>query len=388
MSLTKVMDLLKYALWNDGIPYADEDVYAEMKQHTVAALAAPILQDLCLPVELKNAWVRTILMQRVKYLKTVHVQSFLPLSVPYVILKGTSAAQYYPHPEYRAMGDIDIMTRREDCSAACDMLLQDGFTEVIDNGHSDKERHREFVKDSIIIEVHAFFASLNDPKCAMYLDDLIIGNINPTHVLPDLVNGLVLLEHISQHLEHGLGLRQIIDWMMFVDKCLPESEWPTFRIMAQNIGLEKLAVTASRMCEMYLGLPHREWCADADEKLCGELMEYVFECGNFGNKWSQEHNASKLLSYARTVGSAMKLLQKNGLENWNAAKKHMFLRPFAWIYQAGRFVFKGLSQEDALYKLKAELKEARKRNKMFDSLGVKQRSRGLVVYKDGRYIKK
>ena len=33
-----------------------------------------------------------------------------------------------------------------------------------------------------------------------------------------------------------------------------------------------------------------------------------------------------------------------------------------------------------------EYEEAKKRNEMFDALGVKRLSKGLVVYKNGRYV--
>lgn len=38
-------------------------------------------------------------------------------------------------------------------------------------------------------------------------------------------------------------------------------------------------------------------------------------------------------------------------------------------------------------KLKEEYKEARRRNDMFDKLGVKQTANGLAMYKEGKYVK-
>ncbi len=382
-----VMDLIRFSLWHEGQACADRETFLEMKQHTVAGLAASALQEMSLPEDLKKEWGLTALMQAANYHKLLYIQESLPVTVPYVILKGTAAAQYYPVPEYRSMGDIDIMTRREDYEKACEMLLNGGWHEINCKDHSDEHRHREFVRGGAIVEVHAYFASLNDPAQAEYLDDLIIENITPSHVLPDPVNGLALLEHISQHMEHGLGLRQIIDWMMFVHRCLPDEKWPDFRAMAQNIGLEQLAKVTARMCEMYLGLPQRKWCADADEKLCASLMDYVFNCGNFGNKWENEEHRSKLITYSRTPRAALKLFREIGVQNWKAAQKYRILRPLAWLYQAGRFFLKGITQKGSIIALKAEFDEAGRRNRMFDALGIKQRSKGLAVYKDGKYVK-
>lgn len=381
----RLFDVIKYALWNTGIAAADQEIYDEMKTHAIAALPGSVLMDLSLSPELLKDWEKEIVRHVAQYYHFVHAQSVLPISVPYVILKGTSAAQYYPYPEYRAMGDIDIMTRREDYEAACQMLLAHGYKEIIDEKDT---RHREFEKRNIIVEVHAYFASLNDPAQAKYLDDLIIENINPSHVLPDLVNGLVLLEHISQHMEHGLGLRQIIDWMMFVDKCLPDEKWPEFQVMAENIGLIQLAKVSTRMCEMYLGLPFRKWCSDVDEVLCLSLIDYIFNCGNFGNKWKEEGTRSKLITYSRSPKAALELFMDAGVQNWKAAQKYRILRPLAVMYQAGRYFLKGITQKGSVFALKSELDEAKQRNKMFDALGVKQRSKGLVVYKDGMYVKR
>ena len=376
--------VIRKSLWNKGVAYADQEVYEEMRMHGLVALPASVIRELSLTDELLDTWKKAIISQVRGYCVYTEAQASLPITVPYVILKGTEAAKYYPYPEYRAMGDIDIMTPREDFETACDLLISAGYEEL-NNGEL---RHREFIKNGIIIEVHRYFASLNDPGQAEYLDDLIIENINPSHVLPDMVNGLVLLEHISQHLEHGLGLRQIIDWMMFVNECLPESKWPEFRELAQNIGLEKLAIVATRMCEVYMALPSRGWCNSVDEDLCERFMEYVLNSGNFGNKWDNESSAgTKVLTYSRTPQAAFRLLQKNGEKNWKLAQDHPALKSFAWIYQAGIYIGKGLVRKNAASKLKEEFESARERNALLDALCVKQTSKGLAVFKDGKYVK-
>lgn len=378
-----MLELIKLSLWGTGHPIVDRDTYDDMKQHAITALPIPYLAELGLSPELKNEWTLCALQQVYFYSKSNHVQSNLPLSVPYVILKGTSAAQYYPYPEYRTMGDIDIMTRREDYEIACKQLVENGY-------RIENEIYKEttLVKDDICIDLHRQFASLNNPEHVKYLDDLIIENINSTHMLPDSINGLVLLDHINQHLEDGLGLRQIIDWMMFVDKCLTDEKWPEFYEQTKRIGLEKLAIVCTRMCVIYLGLPRREWCAKADTSLCEQLMDYVLACGNFGiKKTSDSYISENVFTYIRTPKAWLKLLQRQGMVNWKAAREHKFLKPFAWIYQLLRYVSKGLKRDQAISRMKQEYVAAGKKKAMFDALGVKTTAKGLVMYKDGKYIK-
>lgn len=379
-----VFKIIQSSLW--GLPLdieITEDDFDEMKKHAIESLAFGVLSEFKTTDVLRRKWKDHCLRQLILYTNYIHAESKLNITVPYVILKGTSAAQYYPYPSYRMMGDIDIMTRKDDFSKAYEDLLQNGYVEI-----KTLEREISFIKNGIVVELHRHFAALNNPIQAEYLDNKIINNITPTHVLPDMINGLVLLEHISQHMEHGIGLRQIIDWMMFVDKCLPDSKWHNFKYMAEEIGLLKLAITVTRICEIYMGLSRREWCADADEDLCNELLEYICACGNFGYKQKDESAISeRAFIHMRNPVSTIRLLQKRGTINWKLAKKCAFFRPLAWLYQAVRYSFKGLSREKALTKLYMEYRIAKKRKNMFDALGIIQASKGSVVLKDGKYIK-
>lgn len=380
-----MLSLLKVAIWGGDIAnlYVTQHIYEELKLHAVESLPASIMKFIDMQMDIRKQWKEDILRQIAYCCAYRHEETHLPITVPYIVLKGSAAAKYYPHPEYRTMGDIDIITRREDFEEAIQQLMENGY-------HITKKLDREIglSKNGIMVEVHRYFALLNDTSKAKYLDDLIIENITASHYLPDLINGLVLLEHIDQHMEGGIGLRQIIDWMMFVDKCLPDEKWPEFREMAAQIGLEELAVVTTRMCEIYLGLTSRAWSAGANQHLCKELMNYVLGCGNFGNKRIDDSSiVENAFTYARTPQATIKLLNSRGLANWKAAQKHRFLRPFAWIYQAFRYASRGLGREAAIRKLLKEHKAAQARNDLFDALGIKRVSIGRAVFKDGKYIK-
>ncbi len=373
-----IFQLLKAAIWEHptSLGSVSYELFQEIRDHAVAALITPILSNLDMTDELRTEWKTLIFQQISNFTHYVYEQVSLPISVPYVILKGLAAAKYYPYPEYRTMGDIDILTKREDYETACTMLINSGYWEITQDDEEDAGRHRSFTKGGIMIEVHVSFALLKDSRKEKILDDILIENINDSHYLPDMANGLVLLDHINQHLAAGLGLRQIIDWMMFVDKCLPDEKWPEFQGMARMVGLEKLAITVTRMCVLYLGLPEKEWCISADKPLCKELMEYVLACGNFGfSKKSDESSMGEgFFTYVKSLGTFFHLLHMRGLVNWPAAKKHVWLRPFAWIYQFFRYLLKGLGRDKAVFKLKKEYAAAKKKNNMLDRLGVRRYS--------------
>lgn len=384
---TNVLSIIRTALWDEPfVGTINEDDYVEMQKQAVLTLIGPCLAKYHMSQHLFEKWRLSCIQQVYSYARYRRFQDQLPISVPYVILKGTSAGQYYPYPEYRTMGDIDIMTKREDFDIAYHELLANGFRII-----KTLNRETSFVKNGYVLELHTFFASLNDTKKAKYLDDMIIENINVSHRLPELVNGLTILEHISQHLEHGLGLRQVIDWMMFAYRYLSDDRWNSFKKLADDIGLAKLALVLTKMCVEYLGLPSLKWCECSKIKngLCEQLMDYILSNGNFGGKRNSDSAISEnVLVSTRNPISTIKLLQQRGMKNWKAAKSHRILQRFAWLYQAGRYISKGFQRENAIIKVHNEYKAAQKKKKMFDELGVIQASKGFIIYKDGEYRKK
>ncbi len=375
-----IFELIKLSLWGEGHPVVDTAVYQEMKDQAIAVLPASVLSSLNLSPELARKWRNTVFQHVAYNANYIFVQSSLPINVPYAILKGTSAAQYYPHPEYRTMGDIDIITRQEDFNLSCEMLKENAWSETTNNSDMKRGRHRTFAKKGITVEVHAFFASMTDVQKAKAFDDFIISNIAENHVLPDLINGLVLIEHVNQHMEQGIGLRQIIDWMMFVDKCLTDDRWEEFETMVTEIGLKKLAVVVTRMCEIHLGLSPHRWCAEANEKACRDLMEYVMKCGNFGVKLNQTDTVyvGRLYQLCHPI-MTIKELQQKGCESFKIARNPI-LKPFAWIIEGAR----RLNKSRYIF---GDYKNARKINTLFKSLGVKRNANGLVFFENGRYYK-
>ena len=64
------------------------------------------------------------------------------------------------------------------------------------------------------------------------------------------------------------------------------------------------------------------------------------------------------------------------------------MKPLAFVYQATRYIFMGFKREKALLQIKNEYELAKQRRHLFESLGVKQKGKGLAVYIDGHYIKR
>lgn len=359
-----------------------KECYLFLQKHAIATVASDIIKYI--PEEYTNTkleWKNKIYSNVSFYTRLVKRQeqiltTFQKKHIPVVVLKGTSVARYYPKPQLRTMGDIDLLVRPEYYKQAVCCLLELGCNETTSKIDEERGRHKSFFYVDVEIELHHFFSSkYMDEDKAEILDSILFDAITENRtVLPDLENGLVLLAHIEQHLKGGLGLRQIIDWFMFVRACLDDEMWySSFEEKAKLTGLDTLAIIVTRMCQIYLGLTTDiTWCKDADEAICNELMQYVLDCGNFGRsrEMLQSGSTSKLPSIKHPI-QFFKYIQSHGEKNWNALKKHPWLKPFAWIYQSCRYIKLAFQNKVTPNKLKAIYDEGNKRNEMFAALGLK-----------------
>ena len=298
-------------------------------------------------------------------------------NIPFVILKGSASGYFYPEPMDRLMGDIDLLVKPEDFNRALELLLRSG--EYV----SENFRHISLNIHGIHVELHRAYSMFNDQIRNDMLDTLLFRAIDHARyvsidqyhfpMLPSLENGLVLLSHISTHLENGLGLRQIVDWMMYVHQELTDEFWhDQFEPIVKSLGLHTLAVTVTRMCQIYLGLPSDlTWCTSADTQLCSNLLDYVFQQGNFGKKLPKGFNqTTSVLHTAKNMHSLFRALQYRGCINWKAAKKHPWLKPFAWLYQGFRYLHAGLQLKHPISFLRNVFSQENRHDTLLDQLGV------------------
>lgn len=371
--------LIRASLFEDEPVELDnwQEVFQEMKRQTIAALAGEWLKTH--PIEGTKEWSVFCLQQQSRWIQLMHGQAKLlelleEKNIPCVILKGASAACAYPHPNLRVMGDVDFLVKRADYERTASVLEENGYH--LAHEKNPKMHHYAYVKDGISFELHkrmhiikdsneellALFESGIDQRKIRRIDDFSFP------VLPDALNGLVLLFHINQHLREGLGLRQIIDWMMFMNE-LPKDIWENEMLpILREYEMEKLANSITAMCQKYLGL--RQIVQNPDDYPCQELMEYILYRGNFGRNNGVQGKISRFIYAAPDIKHFFAKLQEGGVISWKAAKKYRFLRPFAWIYQIFRVLGILLRSRLTAEDYKKQRDEARKEERLMEMLGL------------------
>ena len=374
-----LLQAIQKSFWNKDITFPENTdwnaVLKEAEDQTVLGIVISVA-----PEEYQKEWKGRVSHITAQFVRILHYQEQLckllkENDIPMVILKGTAAAIYYPNPSQRTMGDIDYLVPQLYYNTAKEILVESQYLLESD---SEDARNIHIHKDNIIFEQHQCFSS-EDIRIEEYitngLSELVIGKVYGSEfpMLPRLANGLVLLGHMAQHLKDGLGLRQVIDWMMYVNCELNDEFWSKeFEKAAEEVGLKQLAVITTRMCQMYLGLSEMiQWCKSADAELSTSLMEEFLSSGNFDRKRG-------INSVIETVSAGLKRngffrqLQISGERNWKAYHKHKWLKPFAWIYQGCRYVRKGIKTKQSCAQIKKDIKQGKQRNELYQRLKIGQ----------------
>lgn len=360
----------------EGIDW--QEVFSESKKQCIGAIVFYGLAS-CVPEEVKRQWAlynTTNLAHGVCLLHETQTLTdlFRENGIPFTVLKGSAAAVYYPEPLYRTMGDIDLFVLPEDFDRARDCMLARDYAP--DKREEDNPRHMIFFRNGIRFELHHYFGGPGSEmdryivRAFPRVESASVGG-KEFRMLPTLENGLVILDHIRQELQTGLGIRQILDWAMYVNAALDDDFWDrAFRAAAAELGLEKLARTMTLMAQRHLGLnPGLRWCADADSAVADRLMDNLIVSGNFGQNNGSGAAIERTAAAFRRVGF-FRHLQHAGEYNWRAYREHRWLKPFAWLYQIGRYIIQGLRTRRSGSQIREDAARGADRHRLLKDLGL------------------
>ena len=371
-----LLELIKVSQFGGEVsPSSDfSGIVDEARKQSVLGLVAPVLPKECLTGEDAH----TVERQYANYVRYLHEEDELKkvldrVGIPFVILKGNAAAVYYKDPSLRTMGDIDFLVRPDDFTRARAVMLENGFS--LEHEGEEYTRHIAFSKNKVSFELHKKFSHED-----VDLEEYMLAGLEARELrsiqgyefpmLPKLSNGLVLLDHMRNHLRSGLGLRQIVDWMMFVHAELDDGFWAEFGPVTASKKLDTLALVVTRMCQMYMGLDESiTWCRGADEETCRMLMENVLTSGNFGRKQGKGNRIEAVTTAFRSEGF-FRRLQRAGEYNWKAYKKHRWLKPSCWIYQMFRYARQGLQTKRSSAQMREDAKRGKERYELLKRLGI------------------
>lgn len=385
--------LLSLALHNKALERLSPDVdYARViavaESHKVMALLHPVLEHAGLQESIWKIVDRkgeqTVRQSyRLLMLSRYVIGLLKENGIDAILLKGCGTAAWYPVPELRKSGDIDLLFKSEDeTRKALQILAQQGFVTTEDqpaNHHIVCES-----RDSVSLELHMSLAEpFDSEKTNRFLADCqkeyfahrrVVDCMGVAFELTsDGYHAFYLLLHMLQHyVRAGFGVKLLCDWVVFWESPLSEEEKKIFLRLTQESGTFGFAVMMTRVCVKYLGLREKqvEFLMQAELKdvcdLTEELMAEIFEAEEFGHSSKDRMvvlRGTGLMDYAREFHHQMKL-------NYPKAGKIMVLYPVLWIMTLCGFLYRNRT----LRKVSGRqiLKKAKKRSQLTEQMRLFQ----------------
>lgn len=385
--------LLSLALHNKALERLSPDVdYARViavaESHKVMALLHPVLEHAGLQESIWKIVDRkgeqTVRQSyRLLMLSRYVIGLLKENGIDAILLKGCGTAAWYPVPELRKSGDIDLLFKSEDeTRKALQILAQQGFVTTEDqpaNHHIVCES-----RDSVSLELHMSLAEpFDSEKTNRFLADCqkeyfahrrVVDCMGVAFELTsDGYHAFYLLLHMLQHyVRAGFGVKLLCDWVVFWESPLSEEEKKIFLRLTQESGTFGFAVMMTRVCVKYLGLREKqvEFLMQAEPKdvcdLTEELMAEIFEAEEFGHSSKDRMvvlRGTGLMDYAREFHHQMKL-------NYPKAGKIMVLYPVLWVMTLWGF----LHRNRTLRKVSSRqiLQNAKKRSQLTEQMRLFQ----------------
>lgn len=292
-----------------------------------------------------------------------------------VLLKGATAAVYYPNLLYRKSGDIDILIFDEDKLA--DVQKQMEALNYKKNETQSALHHVVFSNDEgIEVEIHTMLA---EPFDNMKVNDMLDGLKNDIResivrkeilgieipVLREDYQAFELLLHMLQHyLRSGFGIRLLCDWVVFWNSDISEEISFGYSTLCDEFGVKQFSDMITQVCTVKLGLNRNEAANKFSDEDIEKFWNEFWVAEEFGKSSATRMvnlQGSKKSAYVKEFHHQMHL-------NFPKAGKCPLLWPVLWVITLVRFLVN--NRRIRKVSLKDVLKSAGDRGKLNEKLHI------------------
>ena len=206
-----------------------------------------------------------------------------------LLLKGLGLSLYYPNPKHRLGGDIDIYIKSNKKISASDWdrVIKDRCRVKV--AKSKISHHSHFNLKGVTVEHHYEFGNTYyRDKRSLYIEnqlenlsDLENKKCGNFYIPSADFNAVFLMFHLSSHFISGkMNIRQLCDWMLFLEKECSNINWKLVREIWGKLGLRKFADIINGILEDWFGLDgclystRDEKYKDLEVRLLDEILNY------------------------------------------------------------------------------------------------------------------
>ena len=251
-------------------------------------------KDQCPPLEPIVRWWRASESAEKKYAQLdeagkTAVAFFREHGFPCQILKGTSVARYYPQPERRLCGDVDLWLDggRKKIYEFARSYDKDGMLYGVNYHHI----HFHLIED-VEIEVHIYPSYLSSPFKNRRLHkffDLYRPTMESDTPCLAFDRVFILLHCFSHITGHGVGLRQIMDYYYVLLQGFSEQEREESVEWIKSLGMGRFAKGMMWELQTVFAMAPEYLLMEPDEKEGRFILDEVMLTGNMGHgdkrKW-------------------------------------------------------------------------------------------------------
>ncbi|GEM_PF-2191156 len=260
------------------------------------------------------------------------LDAYAKKSIYPILVKGEVAAKYWPKPELRSMGDIDLFfIHEEEYDAINDWIISQGYTYHID----DREGHWAYELDNVIVEHHKRLTFFEKQRYNKRFTQLVKNEIKfngaqeiilkciKAETLPVELNAFYIFVHLFFHFIHeGVSVRQLMDWIFFLKEHKSEIHPKKLSYMAKSFDLLKAMQLFAQTAVKYLKVPSSIFpfeLVEENTNLIDKIWEDILKGGNFG-------------FYHKEYEEGLHPIKRRGIKYLRLLKKAFIFREIAPTY--------------------------------------------------------
>ena len=343
-------------------------LYQTATLHGVQSIIFPKLKQLYeagqldMPKELYEKWNAEFYYNTLKNVprnafihKTIHALE--AAGIPHCLLKGETLAVLYPCPEARISGDADIYIGTKNIDKAVSVMKELGY-EVKPKNHTS---HHIICTHPIggMVELHLFLhdelfedvwfdkqSVFTEPFRRITLDGDKINTLGYT-------DGAVFVTlHLIKHfLSQGVGIRQVMDTLLYLKAYRREIDFERFNALMEHLKYEKFMDVLYTIGIKHLGFQEEDFPPFVRREAQAEqVLDEIMEAGAFGfsdiqrkdfyityteerfQRFKQEDYGSYMKAWKHeSIWKAVFLDRKRMEQKYPYVKKTAVLLPIAWL---------------------------------------------------------
>lgn len=195
-----------------------------------------------------------------------------------VVLKGESCAQYYPNPNRRALGDLDVFLMEDS-----DTPHMGGHEWAYEEGNRlarilgaevdlHDYKHSHITWRGLTIENHRLLTTARGSNVKKEFEKHL------QTIIPSAdFEALFLTVHAFQHfMTEGLSIRQICDWGLFLKCHQNDVEWKDFFLWMKRLGMYRFSITMNSIAEQNLAIELNDSKIERDSAYSNYIINDAF----------------------------------------------------------------------------------------------------------------